>query len=267
MKIRCKNCYKVLDPNEEYCTFCGEHSEQMAKAMKTGNFGMNTTDKIKTSLLIYLLTAFMGNGICMIALAVFFNDATSSLYNNSTALLISSIVTICLMGFVFHKDFILSIFNGTKKQFIAAIFASALFVCIALLLSQLNSFLSVLPNYMTEYLKSGQAKFLDGKEASIVKLFIPLVFVVITQELISRKFFIDALDENTLFGNTAVVISSAVVGTLLEFLWLMSIETIIVSFLINIFMSLLYIHTNRSILVNIVTRVVLVIGVFIICLL
>lgn len=47
MKIRCKNCYRVLDRNEEYCKACGEHSEQMKKAMETGNFGGGPLDRFK----------------------------------------------------------------------------------------------------------------------------------------------------------------------------------------------------------------------------
>ena len=45
MKIRCKNCYRVLNPNEEYCTACGEHSAAMQKAMITGDYGPDNAGK------------------------------------------------------------------------------------------------------------------------------------------------------------------------------------------------------------------------------
>ena len=53
MKIRCKNCYRVLNPNEEYCTACGEHSAAMQKAMITGDYGPDTVGKLKISLICY----------------------------------------------------------------------------------------------------------------------------------------------------------------------------------------------------------------------
>ena len=51
MKIRCKNCYRVLNPNEEYCTACGEHSVAMQKAMITGDYGPDTVGKLKINVL------------------------------------------------------------------------------------------------------------------------------------------------------------------------------------------------------------------------
>ena len=51
MKIRCKNCYRVLNPNEEYCTACGEHSAAMQKAMITGDYGPDNAGKLKINVL------------------------------------------------------------------------------------------------------------------------------------------------------------------------------------------------------------------------
>ena len=70
MKIRCKNCYRVLDPNEEYCKACGEHSEQMKKAMETGNYGGGPLDRFKIAFALFAVLAFLGNGIIMTIFAV-----------------------------------------------------------------------------------------------------------------------------------------------------------------------------------------------------
>jgi hypothetical protein len=58
MKIRCQNCYRVLDKNEEYCKSCGAHSEQMRKAMDTGNYGGAPLDRFKMGALLFLILAF-----------------------------------------------------------------------------------------------------------------------------------------------------------------------------------------------------------------
>ena len=81
MKIRCQNCYRVLDRNEEYCKSCGEHSEQMKRAMETGNFGGGPLDRFKIGALLFLILAFFGNGIIMITLAVIQKDSNTDLYN------------------------------------------------------------------------------------------------------------------------------------------------------------------------------------------
>ena len=48
MKIRCNNCYRVLNQNEEYCTSCGEYSAKMHNAMITGNYGPDNLGKFST---------------------------------------------------------------------------------------------------------------------------------------------------------------------------------------------------------------------------
>ena len=89
MKIRCKNCYRVLDRNEEYCKSCGEHSEAMKQAMITGNFSGGPLDRLKIGLILFFTLAFLGNGIIMTLLAVIKEDATMSLYNRSYAMIFS----------------------------------------------------------------------------------------------------------------------------------------------------------------------------------
>ena len=60
MKIRCKNCYRVLNENEEYCTSCGEHSLEMAEYMRTGIRKISQGEKLKTALLFFAFIAFIG---------------------------------------------------------------------------------------------------------------------------------------------------------------------------------------------------------------
>ena len=89
MKIRCQNCYRILDKNEEYCKSCGAHSEQMQKAMATGNYGGAPLDRFKMGALLFLILAFFGNGIIMVTLAVIKKDSSTDLFKYSYSLLFS----------------------------------------------------------------------------------------------------------------------------------------------------------------------------------
>ena len=105
MKIRCKKCYHVLKPQEEYCTSCGEHSSEIEQLMKTGYIEISDKDKLKTALIIYALSAIFGNGIYMVILGLIQNKVMNS-YNNlfcqSYALLISSIVTTLIFLIIYR---------------------------------------------------------------------------------------------------------------------------------------------------------------------
>ena len=84
MKIRCKNCYRILNPNEEYCTSCGEYSEKMHKAMVTGDYGPDPVAKFKISFGIYAIAGFILCGIFQVIFALIENkmnnDDTLDIY-------------------------------------------------------------------------------------------------------------------------------------------------------------------------------------------
>ena len=82
MKIRCKNCYRVLNPDEEYCTACGEHSVAMQKAMITGDYGPDTVGKLKISLTIYAIAGFLVCGILQVILISLFCRLVSKIFND-----------------------------------------------------------------------------------------------------------------------------------------------------------------------------------------
>lgn len=258
MKIRCKNCYKVLKPNEEYCTSCGEHSAQIAECIKTGDYGPQPVDKFKTAFILFLILGFLGNGVIMTILAVNSNNATSTLYNKSNALFFSSILTFIVLAIVCKKSFQDYLWNKSYKNFMSTLVIAIFVGAISILLSKIFSFTKILPDYAVTYLQSGEASFIKGKETNILFLLISFLLVAFNEELIFRRLLIDALDDATLLSDQAIIIVATIVGTLLDFSIVMCKETVLVTLMINYVCSSFYAHTNRSVGMNLLLRFALI---------
>ncbi len=264
MKIRCQNCYRVLDRNEEYCKSCGEHSEQMKRAMETGNFGGGPLDRFKIGALLFLILAFFGNGIIMITLAVIQKDSNTDLYKFSYGLLISSVVALAAIFIVHYKDLIDFIWNGNKEQFGRCLLLGLLGVVIVSLLSILSNATRVIPNVYTNYLQSGYARFFSGKDSNATFILISLICVAVVEEIVFRRLLIDAIDDQTMLSDTMVVIFGGLVATIADFAWLMSVETIVTSLIINFILTWIYMNSNRSLGLNLLLRVLIIVIQFLI---
>ncbi len=264
MKIRCKNCYRVLEPQELYCKSCGTFSPDIDKAMKTGDYGGGIIQHLRLSLILYLIIAFVGSGVFMIIFGAFTNDATQSLFNRSNTLLITSLITgavIYATNLKYLKDFF---WNGNLKQLIGSIIIGIIFIVMFFFLTKMSSFTRVLPNYITDYLHSGYARLFSGKNTNLFAVGSALLLVILVEEFLFRRLFIDFLDEQTMLSDLMIVLIGAIVGTVLDFAWLMAPETLITSFLLNLLLTGIYINTNRSLIINIVIRIIIVIMCFII---
>ena len=257
MKIRCKNCYKVLEPNEEYCTYCGEHSEQIKRAMETGNYGPNPSDTLKLSLILFGILAFIGTGIFMVIFATTRNDASMSLFNRSYALLLTSIITFSVIVITCHKSLKNLFWNGNKDQLLGSFILGTVFIVIAFFSSLLTDVTRVLPRFATDYFSNPDASLFDKNATGIIPMIIAFTLVVFTEEII-RRFLIDTFDDLTLLSDFFIVLFSGIIGTIIDFAWIMAPETLIVSFITNTLFSSMYIYTNRSIGVNILVRVLLI---------
>lgn len=259
MKIRCQNCYRVLDKNEEYCKSCGEHSEQMKRAMETGNYGGGPLDRFKIGALLFLILAFFGNGIIMVTLAVIQKDSNTDLSKFSYGLLISSVITLFSIIIVHHKELMDFVWNGNKKQFVSCFVLGFMGVIIVSLLSLLTNVTRVIPNTFTDYLHSGYARFFSGKESNVLFILISLICVAIVEEIVFRRLLIDALDDSTMLSDTMIIIVGGLIGAIADFAWLMCVETIITSLIISFIMTGIYINSNRSVGLNILLRVLIII--------
>ena len=75
---------------------------------------------------------------------------------------------------------------------------------------------------------------------------------------------IDAIDDQTMLGDVMVVILGGLVSTIADFAWLMSVETIITSLIINFIMTWIYMNSNRSLGLNVLLRVLIIVIQFLI---
>ena len=216
------------------------------------------------SFALFAVLAFLGNGIIMTIFAVIKEDASSSLFNKSYALLFSSILAFLAIFIIHIKDLKDFFWNGNKNQFINCFVVGMLFVVFATLCSLLTKYTRVLPLYATNYLSSGAAKLFSGPKTNISVLFVSFILVALTEEIVFRRLLIDALDDGTMLGDTGVIIVAGLVGTIMSFSWIMSVETLIVSLVMNLVLAGIYANSNRSLGLNILFRILIIVSQFII---
>lgn len=261
MKIRCRNCYRVLNPNEEYCTHCGEHSDEMAQYMAEGKHELDAMAKFKLSLVIYICIAFLGTGILMISFALIQNRLAETYDTNTCKALsfvITSVVLLLTLIIINFKELKSMFFNGTKKQLLLAIIIGIISIAILVLVHNLSGYTRVIPNYISDYVDGKIVITTDILGVSSPFVVISLILSIISQEIVFRRRFIDALDEDTLLGDRSIILLGALVGTALDFIWIMSPETLLMTFVLNGLMSAIYIYTNRSIGINLILRIILI---------
>lgn len=258
MKIRCTKCYKVLEPLEEYCTNCGEHSEKIALSMKYGSSENKDITKLKISFIVFALCAFLATGIFQTIFAVISNDATSSIYNRLNGMFFSSILTGIILIIINRKAFNNSLINTNIKTILSASLLCVFIGCIVVISNLLTDFTCFIPNYIRDYLLSDDVTIINNSIINVSTIIISFILVTLSEEILFRKLFIDYLDENTLLSDLLVIIFSSILATLLDFAWLMSVETLLLSFVLNTFLSCCYIYTNRSTLPNIILKLTIV---------
>ncbi len=268
MKIRCNNCYKVLNKNEEYCTQCGTHSEEIHELMTTGLTELDSAAEFKSSIIWYLALGFLGTGIFTIAFALVYQKL--NLYNwewildisKYNSIFITSISLMIIMLISYRKELKSMIFNGDKEQFIGALIIGIITIVAVYFFSKITTFTRVIPEFVLNYLGGGDKTFVDGGGTSVITLFLSFAFMVIVEEIIVRRRLIDFLDEDTLLGDTMIVIVSSIIGTLVTFFWVMTLETLLMTFIIHLVMNIIYMNTNRSIGVNVILRIILLVLLF-----
>lgn len=268
MKIRCKNCYRVLNPNEEYCTNCGEYSERMHRAMITGDYGPDPVGKFKMSFTLYALVGFALSGIFQIVFALIENklnngNGYTNLFCQTNSLFYSSIIATIVMLVSFRKDIKSYFPKINKNQIIGSAVVAVLTIAIVVIMSNLSDITLVLPKYVIQYLESGNAIFFDWQGVCIFKIAVGSILSSICLEILGRKYLIDALDE-TMLSDKAIYFITSVVVTIFEIAWIMSLEIAIASLIINLVSTGIYMYTNRNILINIIMRILNVLIVLII---
>ena len=270
MKIRCKNCFKVLQPNEEYCTHCGEHSEEIAKVMKEKNKDLDSMAKFKLALILFLSIAFLGTGVFTVTFTLIFTKTTSYQWewiktiSSANSILITSASLFLVLIILYNKELKKMFFNGNLQQLLGSIIVGVLVGAIIIVMSKLTPYTKLIPSYMTNYLSGGERYLPNGGGINIWGLYISMILVSICEEIILRKRVIDMLDDETLLGDKAIIVVATLISTFLDFIWIMSLETVIMMTLLNVTLSAIYMYTNRSIGVNVILRIILITIIFII---
>lgn len=258
MKIRCKNCYRVLNENEDYCTSCGEYSQEMAEYMKTGVRKVSYGDKLKTALIFFAFVAFLGTGVFSIGASLIQGEVGTNSAYDVLGKLITSMGLIVSLSIIFRNELKDIFFRGNAFQTIGGIFLGILASLSIILISTLSKYTRVIPDSLLGFIPSDNSLF------EFFALLFVLTLVSICEEFIYRHRLVTYFDEETMLGDVWTIILSVLISTLLSFSWFMSLEIMVMTIVINTLMTVLYIKTNRSLGINILIRVLLYAGVLLI---
>lgn len=259
MKIRCNNCYRVLNQNEEYCTSCGEFSSKMHNAMITGNYGPDNFGKFKIAFGVFAIAGFLICGILQVVFSIIESDATgfrTNLYSQTNSLFLSSISAILFTLVFFRKDINTLWSPQSKNNILGVSLVSVFVIVISILLSYLFDFIQIFPQFTKEYLEYEGNIFFDFKDTCVFKIFFGTIVSTLVLEIACRKFLIDSLDD-TLLGDKSIYIITVILMTIFEVAWVMSLDILVVSLIVNIATTGIYMNTNRNVVYNILLRVIL----------
>lgn len=258
MKIRCKNCYRVLNQNEEYCTSCGEYSERMHTAMVTGNYGPDPIGKFKLAFGIFGIAGFIVCGILQVVFAILETKEKgvyTELYCQTNSLFFSGLAATLFSLIIFRKDLKEFVQKTKKSNIILGLFVGILVIIISILLSKLFKITQILPNFIVNYFTNHTITFFDLKGVCVLKILVGTILATLVLEVL-RKYLVDAFDE-TLLGDKAIYIFTTLIMTVFEIAWFMSLDIAIVCLLINLTTTGIYMYTNRNVVTNMIIRVIL----------
>ena len=287
MKIRCRSCYRVLNNDEEYCTRCGAHSDEVKELMESGVTPIDEVLVAKQSILMYLLVAFLLNGILNVLFGIIFNTIHAgynygevgmdlplavTYFSAANSLLITSII-IVFVAFMFnYKDLVPFMKINNKKAFIiTTIIGSIVMVGVTFITKYTD--LTFLPIYIRDFLISPTADMKLEGSLNLFKIIVVLVCYSFAEEVIFRKAIINGFDEGTLLRDSSIIILQTLISTILSsacFLLLQKstfvdyVWTIGGNLIFHLLMGLNYYFNKRSITSNLIIRLIFIILVVII---
>ncbi len=289
MKVRCRNCFRILNNNEEYCTRCGEHSEEIAEIMRTGIEPVNEGAEFKVNLLVYLGCGFLLNGVCSILFANMFSrmypeiefgeigspfPQAATYFATVNALLISSIVLAIILFIINYKNL--------KKDFVLVerktlVITGLIGIVVAVGMAFITKYtdLIFIPTYFKDYLLAPNAEVIVENSMSYFKVIVILVLYAYIQEIVFRKWLISAIDENTLLNTKGMIVVQALISVVLEYICfsffasishntLPFILILVGSFILHLLLGISYFTNKRTIATNIMLRIVLIVAMIII---
>lgn len=287
MKIRCRSCYRVLNNNEEYCTRCGAHSDEVKELMESGITPIDEVAICKHSIISYLLIAFLLNGILNVLFGVIFNSIHEGFnmgevgmdlplaityFSAANSLLITSLIIVLIAFLLNYKDLVNYIkIKDYKRLILTTCIISVVMVGLVFITKYTD--LTFLPIYYRDYLISPTQDMLLEGSLSLFKIIVVLISYAFVEEVIFRKALICGFDEGTLLTDTTIIILQTLISTILssacflllqktsfvDYLW-----TIGGNMIFQLIMGINYYLNKRTITSNLIIRLIFIILVVII---
>ena len=287
MKIRCRSCYRVLNNDEEYCTRCGAHSDEVKELMDSGITPIDEVAVAKQSIIMYLLIAFLLNGILNVLFGVVFNTIHAgynygevgmdlplavTYFSAANSLLITSVIIIFVAFMFNYKDLLPFIKINNKKLFvITTCIGSLVMLGITFITKYTN--LTFLPIYIRDFLINPTVDMKLEGSLNLFKIIVVLLCYAFAEEVIFRKALINGFDEGTLLRDSSIIILQTLISTILssacflllqktsfiDYMW-----TIGGNMIFHLLMGLNYYFNKRSIASNLIIRLIFIILVVII---
>ena len=287
MKIRCRSCYRVLNNDEEYCTRCGAHSDEVKELMESGITPIDEVAVAKQSVIMYLLIAFLLNGILNVLFGVVFNTIHAgynygevgmdlplavTYFSAANSLLITSLI-IVFVAFMFnYKDLLPFLKINNKNRFIiTTCIGVAVMVGITFITKYTD--LTFLPIYMRDFLMNPTIDMKLEGSLNLFKIIVVLLCYGFAEEVIFRKALINGFDEGTLLRDSSIIILQTLISTILSSLCFLLLQktsfidymwTIGGNLIFHLLMGLNYYFNKRSITSNLIIRLIFIILVVII---
>ncbi len=280
MKIRCKNCYRVLNNNEEYCTRCGEHSEEVAELLRTGKTLINPVKKFRRFLYLYLGIAFLFNAVLTVIFGALYLAKNSNieigeegtplpdamiLFSSLNALLITGIVLTIIIMIIEWKNIKAEIKNINVEKLIISLAVAPFVIGLFVFLTKMTN-ISFIPPLFKNYIVNPNKEFLTTESLGLIKIIPVMICYAFIEEYIFRKCLYESLDDATLLTTSQMVGIGTLSGTLLDFLslgffnsgnFLSVILILFTSFVMQYTMSIFYFINKKNITFNIIFRIVL----------
>ena len=287
MKIRCRSCYRVLNNDEEYCTRCGAHSDEVKELMESGITPIDEVAVAKQSIIMYLLIAFLLNGILNVLFGVVFNTIHAgynygevgmdlplavTYFSAANSLLITSLI-IVFVAFMFnYKDLLPFLKINNKNRFIITTCIGVV-VMVGITFITKYTDLTFLPIYMRDFLMNPTIDMKLEGSLNLFKIIVVLLCYGFAEEVIFRKALINGFDEGTLLRDSSIIILQTLISTILSSLCFLLLQktsfidymwTIGGNLIFHLLMGLNYYFNKRSITSNLIIRLIFIILVVII---
>lgn len=227
----------------------------MAEYMKTGIRKVTQGDKLKTALIFFAFIAFIGTGAITIGLSVVEGTVSDNAIFNVLGKLVTSMALIVGLTIVFRKDLRGIFFKGNLFQTIGGLAIGIVSTAILVVISSFLDFAKIIPENLLLFVPTNKLSF------EFFGLLFVMMLVSMVEEYIYRHRLINFFDEETMLNDFWIVILTTLISSILSFAWFMSVEILLMTVIINLIMSLLYINTNRSLGINVVVRSLMYLGV------